>query len=347
LLSFNQTCVYFDLFKNLRTMKNALSGPGAQAEWVDCIQASEMCNQNPNCSSRYRVMRQCLVGKEKDAMLDNNRECQAALEVLLLSPLYDCRCKRGMKKELQCLQNYWTIHMGLGEGGDMDESSPYEPVAPNRHPDAFRLASISSGIAVSPRNVVMCSSSYCCQLNSSLSHWGAEYEPVCSVKMIVPVNSCSKVQCPPPTSPFISHWNTPMPYLHPYSFSSCVCRWYIRVSVVPSTIFKSYPKACTFSIKYLCVQKFIKHIVNITNNIRTFYTRVEEFPVLSHQVVFSPRSLTGGTDMTPNYVDNSFSNWTISPWCTCEGSGNQEEACYNFLRFFTDNTCLNNAFRPF
>lgn len=91
-------------------------GPGAPSEWVDCIQASEMCNQNPNCSSRYRVMRQCLVGKEKDAMLDNNRECRAALGVLLGSPLYDCRCKRGMKKELQCLQNYWTIHMGLGDG---------------------------------------------------------------------------------------------------------------------------------------------------------------------------------------------------------------------------------------
>lgn len=29
----------------------------------------------------------------------------------------------------------------------MDDLSPYEPVAPNRHPDAFRLASISSGIA--------------------------------------------------------------------------------------------------------------------------------------------------------------------------------------------------------
>ncbi|TDH13156.1 hypothetical protein EPR50_G00055750 [Perca flavescens] len=122
------------------------SGPGAQTEWVDCIQASDWCNQNPQCSSRYRVMRQCLVGKEKEAMLDNNRECQAALEVLLVSPLYDCRCRRGMKKELQCLQNYWTIHMGLTEGGDMDDSSPYEPVAPNRHPDAFRLASISSGI---------------------------------------------------------------------------------------------------------------------------------------------------------------------------------------------------------
>ncbi|XP_019714839.1 GDNF family receptor alpha-2-like [Hippocampus comes] len=75
-----------------------------------------MCNQNPHCSSRYRVMRQCLVGKEKEAMLDNNQECRAALRVLLVSPLFDCRCKRGMKKELQCLQNYWTIHMGLNEG---------------------------------------------------------------------------------------------------------------------------------------------------------------------------------------------------------------------------------------
>ncbi|KAF0033398.1 hypothetical protein F2P81_013464 [Scophthalmus maximus] len=129
---------------SLSTSAPASPGTGSQPEWVDCIQASDMCNQNPYCSSRYRVMRQCLVGKEKEAMLDNNRECQAALEVLLVSPLYDCRCKRGMKKELQCLQNYWTIHMGLTEGGDMDDSSPYEPVAPNRHPDAFRLASISS-----------------------------------------------------------------------------------------------------------------------------------------------------------------------------------------------------------
>lgn len=45
-----------------------------------------------------------------------NKECQAALEVLQESPLYDCRCKRGIKKELQCLQIYWSIHLGLTEG---------------------------------------------------------------------------------------------------------------------------------------------------------------------------------------------------------------------------------------
>ncbi|KAL6456250.1 hypothetical protein MHYP_G00347930 [Metynnis hypsauchen] len=92
---------------------SALSASGPQ-DWVDCVKASEVCNQNPQCSSRYRIMRQCLVGKDWNTMLAN-KECQAALEVLQESPLYDCRCKRGMKKELQCLQSYWSINMGLTE----------------------------------------------------------------------------------------------------------------------------------------------------------------------------------------------------------------------------------------
>lgn len=87
-------------------------------EWtapMDCLRASEMCNQNAQCSSRFRIMRQCLVGRDRSAMLEN-KECQVALEVLQDSPLHNCHCKRGMKKELQCLQSYWTIHMSLNEG---------------------------------------------------------------------------------------------------------------------------------------------------------------------------------------------------------------------------------------
>uniref|UniRef100_A0A3B5MEQ7 GDNF/GAS1 domain-containing protein n=1 Tax=Xiphophorus couchianus TaxID=32473 RepID=A0A3B5MEQ7_9TELE len=121
-------CVFLVLLAVLVPMANESQGsPGtrftreAQSQWVDCIQASEMCSQDSRCSPRYRVMRQCLVGKEKDAMLDNNRDCKAALEVLHNSSLYDCRCKRAMKNELQCLQNYWTIHMGLNEGREQIE----------------------------------------------------------------------------------------------------------------------------------------------------------------------------------------------------------------------------------
>ncbi|TRY65578.1 hypothetical protein DNTS_015187 [Danionella cerebrum] len=54
-----------------------------------------------------------------------------------------------------------------------------------------------------------------------------------------------------------------------------------------------------------------------------------------------------GTEMTPNYIDSGHSNFTISPWCTCKGSGNQEEDCEKFLQDFKENTCLRNAIQAF
>lgn len=103
----------------LRSLAAPPSPPGQDPHgWrvpVDCVRANELCAAEPSCSSRYRTLRQCLAGRDRNTMLAN-KECQAALEVLQESPLYDCRCKRGMKKELQCLQIYWSIHLGLTEG---------------------------------------------------------------------------------------------------------------------------------------------------------------------------------------------------------------------------------------
>ncbi|XP_010765822.1 GDNF family receptor alpha-2-like [Notothenia coriiceps] len=67
----------------------------------------------------------------------------------------------------------------------------------------------------------------------------------------------------------------------------------------------------------------------------------------NHQACLASYARLIGTEMTPNYVDSSFSNWTVSPWCSCKGSGNQEEECSNFLREFTHNTCLRNAIQAF
>lgn len=105
--------------ETLRSLAAPPSPPGQDPQgWrapVDCVRANELCAAEPSCSSRYRTLRQCLAGRDRNTMLAN-KECQAALEVLQESPLYDCRCKRGMKKELQCLQIYWSIHLGLTEG---------------------------------------------------------------------------------------------------------------------------------------------------------------------------------------------------------------------------------------
>ncbi|CAG5921491.1 unnamed protein product, partial [Menidia menidia] len=67
----------------------------------------------------------------------------------------------------------------------------------------------------------------------------------------------------------------------------------------------------------------------------------------NHQACLASYARLIGTEITPNYVDSSHTNWTISPWCTCKGSGNQEEECGNFLRYFTNNTCLRNAIQAF
>uniref|UniRef100_A0ACB8EYL2 GDNF receptor alpha-2 n=1 Tax=Sphaerodactylus townsendi TaxID=933632 RepID=A0ACB8EYL2_9SAUR len=54
-----------------------------------------------------------------------------------------------------------------------------------------------------------------------------------------------------------------------------------------------------------------------------------------------------GFDITPNYVDASITSLTVSPSCSCRGSGNMEEDCERFLRDFTENPCLRNAIQAF
>ncbi|KAF3841711.1 hypothetical protein F7725_023662 [Dissostichus mawsoni] len=97
------------------------------------------------CSTKYRTMRQCVAGvKESNfsmvARLEAKDECRSAMDAIKQSPLYHCRCKRGMKKEKNCLRIYWGIYQTL-QGNDFLEDSPYEPVN-SRLSDIFRLAPI-------------------------------------------------------------------------------------------------------------------------------------------------------------------------------------------------------------
>lgn len=336
------------------------SGPTAQPEWVDCIQASDMCNQNPHCSSRYRVMRQCLVGKEKEAMLDKNRECQAALEVLMVSPLYGCRCKRGMKKELQCLQNYWTIHMGLIEGGDIDDSSPYEPVAPIQQSEEFRLASISSGMhTVAPKGSLCpdadrtCNpcldAAKACNLNGVCKKHRSFYIATCNKED--KGDTCNKKRCHKALRVFLDR--VPAEFSHRLLFCPCQtegCAERRRQTIVPDCSYKEKVKPNCLELQKVCRQDSLcrSRLVDFYVNCVVIPHTVNTCPNQgNHQACLASYARLIGTDMTPNYVDSSFSNWTVSPLCTCEGSGNKEEECMKILRYFTDNTCLRNAIQVF
>ncbi|KAK3559446.1 hypothetical protein QTP86_013626, partial [Hemibagrus guttatus] len=118
-----------------------------RASRLDCVRAHEQCLGRYGCSSAFRTMRQCLAGTGGNFSALNEPEaqdeCRNAMESMRQSSLYNCKCKRGMKKEKKCLRIFWSVYHSL-QGNDLLEDSPYEPVN-SRLSDIFRLAPIISG----------------------------------------------------------------------------------------------------------------------------------------------------------------------------------------------------------
>lgn len=86
-------------------------------ERLDCVKASDQCLKEQSCSTKYRTLRQCVAGKESNFSratgLEAKDECKSAMEALKQKSLYNCRCKRGMKKEKNCLRIYWSMYQSL------------------------------------------------------------------------------------------------------------------------------------------------------------------------------------------------------------------------------------------
>lgn len=84
---------------------------------LDCVKASDQCLKEQTCSTKYRTLRQCVAGKETNfslaSGLEAKDECRNAMEALKQKSLYNCRCKRGMKKEKNCLRIYWSMYQSL------------------------------------------------------------------------------------------------------------------------------------------------------------------------------------------------------------------------------------------
>ncbi|KAL4623032.1 GDNF family receptor alpha-2 isoform X1 [Arapaima gigas] len=355
---------FFFLFDEV-VSSSALTASGAHGlrTPVDCVKASDMCNQNPQCSSRYRIMRQCLVGKDRNTMLAN-KECQVALEVLQESPLYDCRCKRGMKKELQCLQSYWSIHMGLSEGEEFYETSPYEPVT-IQHSDVFRLASIISGMdpATAKGNQCLDQGKPCnscldaakaCNLNDTCKKQRSHYISTCNKDTTAQAGAraelCNRKRCHKALRLFFDRVQTE--YTYRMLFCPCrdtACAERRRQTIVPSCAFEEKVKPNCLELRKTCRSDPLcrSRLADFHTNCQTTPHSITNCPNENYQACLASYVGLIGSDMTLNYVDASYANITISPWCTCRGSGNQEEECEKFLSDFRDNTCLRNSIHAF
>uniref|UniRef100_H0VZ81 GDNF family receptor alpha-2 n=1 Tax=Cavia porcellus TaxID=10141 RepID=H0VZ81_CAVPO len=341
----NTFCLLFFLASSLQGELHGWRPP------VDCVRANELCAAESNCSSRYRTLRQCLAGRDRNTMLAN-KECQAALEVLQESPLYDCRCKRGMKKELQCLQIYWSIHLGLTEGEEFYEASPYEPVT-SRLSDIFRLASIFSGTGADP--AVSVKSNHCldaakaCNLNDNCKKLRSSYISICN-REISSTERCNRRKCHKALRQFFDR--VPSEYTYRMLFCSCqdqACAERRRQTILPSCSYEDKEKPNCLELRSLCRTDHLcrSRLADFHTNCRASYRTLTSCPADNYQACLGSYAGMIGFDMTPNYVDSSPTSIVVSPWCSCRGSGNMEEECEKFLRDFTENPCLRNAIQAF
>lgn len=98
-----------------------ISSPAVLLEVIlagtDCLVAGDSCSGDETCSPRLRTLRQCVAGNGSMKLGPGARsQCANAVSALLSSPLHGCQCKRGMKKEKNCLSIYWSLHQSIIHG---------------------------------------------------------------------------------------------------------------------------------------------------------------------------------------------------------------------------------------
>ncbi|XP_043911759.1 GDNF family receptor alpha-1 [Protopterus annectens] len=316
---------------------------------MDCVKASELCLQDQSCSTKYRTLRQCVAGKEGNysSMVigpEAKSECRTVMESLKQKPLYNCRCKRGMKKEKNCLRIYWSLYQSL-QGNDLLEDTPYEP-ANNRLSDIFRLAPIISGEPVVSRGNSCLDAAKACNLNDTCKKLRSAYISPCTTSTSNEI--CNKRKCHKALRQFFDK----VPPKHSYGmlFCSCrdtACRERRRQTIVPVCSYDEKEKPNCLNLQetckktYVCRSRLADFFTNCQSETRTASGCLKE----NYANCLISYSGLIGTVMTPNYLESSVIR--VAPSCDCSNSGNDKEECEKFLNFFRDNTCLRNAIQAF
>ncbi|XP_039607866.1 GDNF family receptor alpha-4a [Polypterus senegalus] len=313
----------------------------------DCLRAGEFCSSDPTCSPRLRTLRQCVAGNGNMKLGPGARnQCENAVAALLSSPLHGCKCKRGMKKEKNCLSIYWSLHQSFLHGMNLVENSPYELV--DKGFDYVRLASIAAGSEFGMTPVNRClDAAKACNVAEVCQKFRTEYVSAC-IKPSVKPGSCNRPKCNKALRKFFDR--VPPEYTHELLFCPCTdtaCAERRRQTIVPACSYETKERRNCLDLlqdcktDVICRSRWAQFELNCQpSTLSATGCKQENYGACL-------LSYTGliGSPITPNYLDNSTSS--VAPWCTCTTSGNQRGQCSNFLSYFTGNTCLKNAIVAF
>ncbi|KAJ7325228.1 hypothetical protein JRQ81_018248 [Phrynocephalus forsythii] len=329
-------------------LSSEVSGLLGGGDRLDCVKASDQCLREQSCSTKYRTLRQCVAGKESNFSratgLEAKDECKSAMEALKQKSLYNCRCKRGMKKEKNCLRIYWSMYQSL-QGNDLLEESPYEPVN-SRLSDIFRLAPIVSvEPAISKGNNCL-DAAKACNLNDTCKKFRSAYITPCTSSVSSDV--CNKRKCHKALRQFFDK----VPPKHSYGMLFCSCRDVActerrRQTIVPACSYEDREKPNCLNLQetcktnYICRSRLADFFMNCQPESRSVSSCLKE----NYADCLLAYSGLIGTVMTPNYLN--YNSLSVAPWCDCSNSGNDLEECLKFLNFFQDNICLKSAIQAF
>uniref|UniRef100_A0A673C3I3 GDNF family receptor alpha 4a n=1 Tax=Sphaeramia orbicularis TaxID=375764 RepID=A0A673C3I3_9TELE len=342
----------------------ALSASG----W-DCLRAGDTCSSDDTCSPRLRTLRQCVAGDGSVKLGPGARnQCENAMTALLSTPLHGCQCKRGMKKEKNCLSIYWSLHQSVLHGLSLVESYPYEPE--ERGSDYVRLASIAAGEWASchyecftasafsstvgrgngrvnyTRRSILTTVNRCldaakaCNIDETCQKIRTEYVSAC-IQPSARSGPCNRPRCNKALRKFFDR--VPPDYTHELLFCPCTdtaCAERRRQTIVPSCSYEDKDKPnCLAQLRickadYVCRSRWAQFQYDCQpSDLSASGCKQENYGAC----LLAYTGLIGST-ITPNYLDNSTSN--VGPWCSCAASGNHREQCNDFLTFFHDNICL-------
>ncbi|NWZ42608.1 GFRA2 protein, partial [Brachypodius atriceps] len=232
------------------------------------------------------------------------------------------------------------------EGEEFYEASPYEPVT-SRLSDIFRLASIFSGMdpAASSRSNHCLDAAKACNLNDNCKRLRSGYISTCSRELSA-AEPCSRRKCHKALRQFFDR--VPGEFTFRLLFCSCkdpACAERRRQTIVPSCSYEDKDKPNCLDLRAACRADHLcrSRLADFHTNCQATFQSLTSCPGDNFQACLGSYAGLIGFDITPNYVDASTTSITISPWCSCKGSGNMEEECEKFLRDFTENPCLRKA----
>uniref|UniRef100_A0A3B3ZU83 GDNF/GAS1 domain-containing protein n=1 Tax=Periophthalmus magnuspinnatus TaxID=409849 RepID=A0A3B3ZU83_9GOBI len=317
---------------------------------LDCVLAEQGCAQDASCMGQYRLLEYCAAEEAVSPLGSDARlECLEAQHALqYYRPLQVCKCQRGSRREEHCLKVYWTVRFA---GYDI---SPYEELKINlvRNIEMSQMASIMSASSLSVDGQNQClKAAQDCGLYEKCGSLRSEYVVACTKRAGQSDSSCNRQKCHKALRRFLER--VPEEYSFALLFCPCsdtLCGERRRKTIVPSCSYEETVRGeervgkpnCLSLHTYctkdeLCRSRFADFQQNCQPSSQSPSGCVRE----SRAMCLKAYAGLIGTIMTPNYVSNSSTE--VSQWCTCEGSGNEWQACQRILTLFSSNICLRNS----